>query len=505
MSSQSLRDWLSLLRQHGELLEIEEEVHWKYELACLTRRIVDLPGGAPAVLFKNITDHHHTVSKEFFCNSLASYKRIAMAMGLPPESTYRDIVDGYLPALNNTIPPVTVDAAPCHEVVVQGDDVDILQFPTPHFHPTDGGRYIGTFHLTITKDIDTGIPNLGLYRHMIHDRNHVGGFPIKGADWEMHLRKWKERDGKMPVAICFGVPQTLLFTALSFIDHPPDELSVAGGILGEAVELVKCKTIDLEVPAESEIVLEGYIDDNPENFRMEGPFGEVLGYLDNEPGLKPVIEINCITHRKNPILQGSLEGRCVPGAPDDHQCGSIFSAVYAINLLRKNKIDVVDAHAPVGAIGCFKVIVAIRQHHRGEALRVANALWGSAPGFGRFKEVVVVDEDIDVHNPNLVDFAIATRVDPIEDITIIDNTSGIPLDPRIHPSEKQPYMFAGRWSRVCIDALRPFHWAPVEAWGGRKYPPVQHWPDEIEDLIDSKWEQYGLGSYPMPPRWKMTY
>jgi 4-hydroxy-3-polyprenylbenzoate decarboxylase len=500
-----MRQWLKILKKHGELLEITEEVDWKYEMGCLIRRIIDIPGGGPAVLFKNIKGYQDTVGKEYFTCSFSSFKRIALALGLPPEASYRDIYHKYLKGMTNPIPPVMVDDGPCKEVIKKGEDVDILSFPSPHFHPDDGGQYIGTFHLVVSKDYDTGVSNVGMYRMMVHDRNTVGALLLSSQDWEIHLRKWTESGRKMPLALCLGPPQTVLLTALASLEHPPDEYAVSGGLAGEAIKLVKCETLDLEVPADCEVVLEGHVNGDPNSFRSEGPLGEYMGYMTGGPSPKPVVEIDCMTHRKDPIHQGSLEGRCVPGAPEDHHCAAIFSAAHAFDLLRKNKVDVIDVHAPLGSNGYNKVIVAIRQHRRGEATQVASLLWGSPASFIRYKEVVVVDEDIDVQNPALVEFAITTRCDPANDITIVDNTPAIPLCPRIHPTEKERFMGAGRWARMCIDATRPFDWRPEEAWGGRRFPPVQHWPDEIEDVVEDKWEKYGLGGYFLPPRWKMTY
>lgn len=505
MSAKNLRDWLELLKTNGQLVEINEEIDWKFEMGCIIRRIFDIPGGGPAVLFNNIKGYQNKVGKKFFAGSFSSYLRIALAMGLPPESSYKDIVFEYIKRIENPLHPMLVSDGPCKEVICKDKDVDLLEFPVPHLHPLDGGRYMGTFHLVVTKDPETGVRNVGIYRMMVHDRNHLGTIVIPRQDWEIHYKKWTDRGEKMPIAICFGPPQAVLLTAFARLEHPPAEYAYAGGLAKEPLNLVKCETVDLEVPAESEIVLEGHLDFDPAHFRLEGPFGEYMGYMGGSPAERPVVEINCITHREDPILQGTLEGRCVPGANEDHYGSSIVTAVYAYRLLKAHKIDVVGVCAPLGANGYNKVVIGIRQHRQGEALQIASLLWGSDSSFYRYKEVIVVDEDIDVYNPNTVEFAVATRVDPAQDIKIVDGFPGIPLDPRIHPSEKEPWMGGGRWSRICIDATRPFTWKAQEAWGGRRFPPVQHWPDEIEDMVDAKWDRYGLGNYPLPARWRNTY
>lgn len=505
MGAKDFRAWLDLLGNNGQLVEINQEVDWKYEIGCLIRRIFDIPGGGPAVLFKRIKGYHNKAGKKFFAGSFSSYQRIALAMGLPPDTSYKDLVFSYIKGIEHPLRPILVNTGPCKEVICKGKQVNLLNFPVPYLHPLDGGRYIGTFHLVVTKDPETGIQNVGMYRMMVHDRKHLGTLFLSRQDWEVHFRKWGAQGKKMPIAVCFSPPQVVLLTAVAKLPHPPDEFAYAGGLAGEPIKLVKCETVDLEVPADCEIVCEGYVDFDPTTFRLEGPFGEYMGYMAGKPVRRPVVEINCVTHRKDPILQGTLEGRPVPGANEDHYVSSIITSVYAYRLLKEHKFDVVGVCAPLSANGYNKVIIAIRQQRQGEAMQIASLLWGSSTSFFRFKEVIVVDEDIDVYNPGMVEFAVATRVDPIHDIKIVDGFPGIPLDPRIHPSEKQPWMGGGRWSRVCIDATRPFTWPAEESWGGKRFPPVQHWPDEVEDLIDAKWEKYGLGKYLLPSRWRNTY
>ena len=500
-----LRSWLELLKTHGELVEIDEEVDWKFEMGCLLRRIYDIPGGGPAVLFKNIKGYRDAVGRKFFAGSFSSFRRLAMVMGLPPDSHYKDTVLKYAKGIEHPFHPVLVNDGLCKEVIRKDKEIDLLGFPVPHLHPNDGGRYMGTFQLVVTKDPETGVQNVGLYRMMVHDQTHLGTTLLYSKQhWEFHFEKWTARGKKMPIAICFGPPQITLITAVSKLDHPPDEFAYAGGIAGEPVKLVKCETIDVDVPAECEIVLEGYVDFDPSTFRPEGPFGEYMGYLSGLPGKRPVIEIHCITHRKDPILQGTLEGRCAPGASENHYSASILSSAYAYRLLKQHKIDVVGAFAPLGAAGYNKLIIAIRQQRQGEAMQAASLLWGSDASFMRFKEVIVVDEDIDVYNPAMVEFALTTRVEPSRDIKIVGGFPGLPTDPSIPPSEKDPWTGI-RWSRVCIDATRPLYFPVLESWGGRRFPPVQHWPQEIENIVDNKWQKYGLGKYPLPPRWRYTY
>lgn len=505
MAYKDLRSWITTLEDKGQLVRIKEEVDWKYEMGCILRRIFDIPGGGPAVLFENIKRYNSSHGKSFFSASLSSYKRIALAMELPIDTPYQELIQEYRRRIKEPIKPILVDRGPCKEVMEKGEEVDLTEFPVPHLHPMDGGRYMGTFHTVITKDPETGWVNMGMYRMMLHDEKHLGAYILPFQHWGIHFVNYRKKGKKMPVAVCFGSSQLNILTAFAPLDHPPDEYSYTGGLAREPVQLVKCETVDLEVPADAEIVVEGEIDYDPSTFRSEGPFGEYFGYMAGHASPKPVIAVKCVTHRKDPILQGTLEGRPVPGANEDHHGMSVVVAAYVYELLEKAGVEVTGVSLPLAAQGYTHIIIGIRQKHQGEALRVASIIWGSKAATAFFKHVIVVDEDIDVYSWPMVEFAISSRVNAAKDITIVEGFHGSPLDPIIPPEEKASWMGAGKWARVCIDATRPFQWPPREEWGGRKFPPVQAWPKEIEDLVDKRWEKYGLEKYPKPSPWKETY
>jgi 4-hydroxy-3-polyprenylbenzoate decarboxylase len=505
MAYKDLRKWIAELEKNKQLVRINEEVDGKYEMGCLIRRIYDIPGGGVAVLFENIKGNQHTQGKKYFAASLSSYKRIALAMDLPIDTPYPDLIQEYRKRIKNPIPAILVKGGACKEVVEEGDKVNLKEFPVPYFHPLDGGPYMGTFHTVITKDPESGRLNMGMYRMMLHDEKNLGTYILPFQHWAKHFEKYRKLNRKMPVAVCFGQAQTNLLTAFSPLEHPPDEFAYSGGLAGEPVRLVKCETADLEVPEDAEIVLEGEIDFNPETFREEGPFGEYYGYLYGRSSPKPVLNVKCVTHRKDPIMQGTLEGRSVPGANEDHHGMSIVLAANIYDILESHGVEVTGVSLPLGAQGYNHIVIGIRQKYQGESMRVASIIWSTKMGLLCYKHVVVVDEDIDVYNPAMVEFAISSRVNASEDIKIFDGFPGSPLDPRIPPEEKAPWMGMGKWARMLIDATRPFHWEPRELWDGRKFPPVQAWPKEIEDLVESKWEKYGLGNYIIPLRWNNTY
>ena len=206
------------------------------------------------------------------------------------------------------LPKQPVDDGPVKENIITGDDINLFDFPVPKWHREDGGRYINTFQATITKDPDTGQHNLGIYRGMIGKKDTLPVLLWRAQNWGVHFQKWKERGEKMPVAHVYGWEPCLPFCASAPIPTGVSEYEVMGSIRGEPVPLVKCETVDLMVPASAEMVVEGYIDDDPSTYEMEGPFGEYTGYFGGDQGPKHVTKVTCITHRNDPIFRGTLEG-----------------------------------------------------------------------------------------------------------------------------------------------------------------------------------------------------
>src|SRR6185369_11904502 len=305
-----MRDWISWLEDEGQLSRVKAPVDWDEEMGTITRRAYDVYGDAsPAMLFENIKDYPAAKGpSQVFIGQFRSYARLAMMFGLDPRKTQRrDIIARYRECMRNIVPRKTVATGPCKEVILKGKDIDVWKFPVPMWHHRDGGRYVGTMHGVVTKDLNSDWINIGLYRVMVLDKNKLAVYLRPGRQ---HIGQqfiaYRDAKKRMPVSLIIGLEPSLPFCFSTGIPRGVCEYDVAGAVRGAAVEVVKCETNDLPVPAASEIVIEGYID--PGEMAPEGPFGEYPGYYGELPGPSPVMHITAITHRKNPIFQGSLEG-----------------------------------------------------------------------------------------------------------------------------------------------------------------------------------------------------
>ena len=487
MKIRDMRGFIDKLEQEGELKRITAEVDWDLEIGAITRKVYSSNG--PALLFENIKGHKDTICTRLFTGGLATKDRIAMMMGLPREIRHRDLSEEIRNRWKKPIPPVMVDSGPVKENILTGNSIDLFQFPVPKWHHLDGGRYINTFCAIITKDPESGIRNVGLYRGMISSRNEIGVLLVPGQGWGVHFLKYKEMGKPMPVAVAYGCDESLVFHACSSVPRDVDEFGLNGAILEEPTELVKCETLDLEVPANSEIVVEGFIDPDPDTYKMEGPFGEYTGYY-GEAAKRPVIKVECITHRNNPISRGTLEGM-------DHQNPNEDSSMLVISLSASTK-NILESQGIPGVIEVSAVpitLVRIKKMYRGHAKQIAAALWGSSGGQYLYKFVIVVEEDTDIWNRRSVEAALSFRVNAAEDdIVIMPGTFGAVLDPSTRFQDRDELTYGtGKWSRILIDATRNWNYPKNPQWGNEIYPPrsVDLSPEQ-EALVARRWKEYGL-------------
>jgi 4-hydroxy-3-polyprenylbenzoate decarboxylase len=336
--------------------------------------------------------------------------------------------------------------------VMTGDTIDVTKFPAPQWHSKDGGRYIGTGCYNIMRDPDTGWINCGTYRVMIHDAKTLGFYISPGKHGRQIRDKYKARGERMPVVtVCGGDPMSFLM-GCSEIPQGVNELEVVGGMRGSPVEVIKGPVTGLPIPANAEIVIEGFVD--PGNERIEGPFGEWTGYYASDLRPEPVIDIQAIYYRDEPILLG-----CVPERPPDEICR--YRAIVRSALLRDN-IEKAGVPAVKAAwaheIGNARLLlaVAITQRYPGHAKQAGHiaTMCHVAAYCGRY--TVVVDDDIDVSNLDEVMWALLTRSDPATSIEIIRGAWSTPLDPRIEPERRAVGDYTN--SRAVIDACRPWHW-----------------------------------------------
>ncbi|MBI4318038.1 MAG: UbiD family decarboxylase, partial [Chloroflexi bacterium] len=303
MAYKDMRDWLAALEEAGEIKRIAAEVDWNEEIGAITQRSIDHKG--PALLFENIKGYQNGRFRRVLTASLATYPRIAMMLGLPSTSSPRDLVQTFRQRVRNPLKPVLVERGPVKENVLRDRDVNLLDLPVPKWFNRDGGRYILTFGGVVTKDSETGWTNVGLYRGMLLDETSLAiqAPPDKHIHW--HGRKQAQRGEPLPVAVVIGAEQTFPFCASTGFTPGTNEYEMMGALRQEPVELVRCETIDLEVPANAEIVLEGTMHYDRSSYRLEGPFGEFTGFYGGDRSLQPVMQVQCVSYRNDPIFQGS--------------------------------------------------------------------------------------------------------------------------------------------------------------------------------------------------------
>ncbi|MBZ0216354.1 MAG: UbiD family decarboxylase [Fimbriimonadaceae bacterium] len=488
----SMRTWLADLDAAGQLSKVSAEVDWDEEIGAIAR--VNLSVGGPALLFENIRGHKETRCTKFMTCGVGDRKKVALMLGLLVDTSEKDIVRHLKDTYRSPIEPVMVETGPVKDVILEGEDIDLWEFPSVKWHVSDGGRYIDTFCGVVTHDPVTGRPNIGLYRGQVLDRNKIGKLLVPTQGWGTHFGKHKDENKGMPVAIVHGWHDAMPFCAGSPFPKHICEWDMIGAIVGQPVELVDCETVPLQVPATAEIIVEGWIDPDPDTYEMEGPFADYPGYLGGKPSKKPVLKVTAVTHRKDPVMRGALEG-ARPGFPseDSPLCAYSWSAI-AWNMLEDAGVaGVTDVWLPPVSTGT-NIVVQIRKRYRGHATQIGNALWGTAAGQWFFKNVTVVEEDIDIRDAQALDWAYAFRVNAGRgDVLIHGPTFGSVLDPSTLPVDRDIAKFGtGKWHRVLIDATRSWEHEPNPDWGGNRYPPLNKIDPKLEEKIRTRWKDYGI-------------
>lgn len=489
MAYDSLREWLKKLEEEGQLKRIKTEVDWDEEIGAIAQAAYDMKDRAPALLFENIKDYQKGDYRRFFTGSLSTYGRIALMLGLPLDTPVRQIIQTVRERVKNPVKPVLVKTGPCKENIKKGDRINIMDIPVPKWHPLDGGRYINTFGGVVTKHPETGWSNVGIYRGMMIDGKTIAWLLSLAKHWGHHYHEYIKLGKPMPVAVVYGWDPVLPFAACAPYPAGVSEYEMMGALRQKPVELVKCETVDLEVPATAEIVLEGLIPVEPESYQMEGPFGEFPGYYTGSKSPKPVSKLTCITHRNDPIFQGTLEGR---PPHEDSRCGSVSMSVIAWNALDRMGIaGITDVFAPAAVGNGTSVRVQINKRYNGHAKQIANCIWSTAPT--AFKNVTVVEEDIDIYDPDDLEWAFGYRVDPKEDLVVFPGCPGSPLDPSTDPRWHETSVYGGgRWNRLLIDATRTWRWGPKPEWHGGMFPTVVVVSPEMKKRVEARRKEFGF-------------
>ena len=442
-----LRDFISAVDEGGEL-KIVSGAHWDKEIGAVTevlyREQVDR---SPALLFDNVPGY----PKGFRClyGMLGSPMRLALGMGIDPEtsSDRRGMLDAYRSRIKKyePLPPRMVTEGPVLQNVDRGDEVDLTKFPVPVHHEKDGGRYIGTACGVITKDPDTGRVNVGTYRVMLNGEKLATSYISNGKQGRIQRDKYLREGKKCPMVIVVGIdPATYIAARYTLSDSIP-ELDWAGGLSGKPLECIAGEVTGLPFPARSELVLEGWV--SPEDTALEGPFGEWTGYYAGAAKEEPLITIERVYYRDDPILTCAASQK----PPHSHLFERCFirSAGLLDSLEGAGIPDVKGVWVHQAGSGRTFVAVSIKQRYFGHANQVGLVASQVNPvGYvGRY--IVVVDEDIDPTDINDVIWAMGTRSDPKRDMTILDRTWSSRLDTMVF--DEKLYN-----SRVVIDACIPY-------------------------------------------------
>jgi UbiD family decarboxylase len=452
-----MREFLDFLEKKGDLIHIKEEVDPEWEVNAMTR--IGLQNFGPAIFFDRIKGSDLPMA----ANLLGADRRFLWAIGLEQWGQFNE---WWAKRTEKLIPPRIVNHGLCQEENISGAAIDINRICNVKWHQHDGGPFPGTLSVSITKDPETGVLNAGIYRMGTLGKNLLGWGAPEYTHGRQHYMKYEKREEPMPMAVITGYDPIVFIVSCTRTPPGIDEFHLAGALRGEPIEMVKCKTINIEVPATCEVVFEGLI--QPHVREMEGGFGEYTGYY-GEARSNPVFEVKHITHRKNPIYLGARE-QWYPS--DSALAVGKPSQAEAYKTLKKLVPGILDLRCDV----TYEAIVKIDKLFKGHPQQVMDAVWGST--YARYKHVIVVDKDIDIWDYNSVHWALSTRVKADRDVYILPRRAGQWLDPAVPLREK------GWQSGLGIDAT--MSWEEYEFWG-EKAPRIVDDPEMIAKAM-GKWD-----------------
>jgi len=483
MAYDDLREFIRALEKHGELKRVRVEVDPYLEITEFADRSVK--SGGPALLFEKPKGSDVPV----LINAFASMRRMEIALEVSSVEEIASRIsellamqkpEGLLGKLKmlpklaelGSVFPKTVSRGPCKEVIRHRGKFDLNYLPALHCWPQDAGRFI-TLPMVFSRNPDTGKRNCGCYRMQIFDRTTTGMHWQTHKQGAEHYRRLRAAGGtkRMDVAVAIGADPATMYSAILPLPPDLDEMMIAGFLRGKPVEMVKCETSDLEVPANSEFVLEGYVEMG--ELRREGPFGDHTGFysLDDD---YPVFHVTCVTHRKDPIYATTIVG---PPPMEDFYMGKAIERIF-LPLMRLQLPEIRDIAMPAEGIFHNLILVAIRKSYPGHARKVMHAIWGL--GQAMFSKcIVVVDEDVDVQNTREVAWKALNNMDPERDIQFVLG----PVDSLDHSSRLPNY-----GSKMGVDATKKW---PEEGFT-RPWPDVIRMSDDVRARVDELWKKAGL-------------
>lgn len=482
MAFTDLREFLQALEKQGELKRIPFPVDTRLEITEFADRSVKR--GGPALLFEK----PGSSSMPLAINLFASMRRMEISLEVDSvEEVAARIVEmlemrmpqglinklKMLPKLADMANffPKVVSSGPCKERI-RHDNFSLDELPVLTCWPGDGGPFI-TFPMVFTRNPVTGKRNCGMYRMQVHDARSTGMHWQTQKQGAEHYRRLQQegKEARMPVAVALGADPATMYSAILPLPPDLDEMMIAGFLRNKPVEMVKCETCDLEVPAQAEIVLEGYV--NIGELRREGPFGDHTGFYSLDDDF-PVFHVTCMTTRKDPIYPATIVGR---PPMEDYYLGRAIERIF-LPLMRMQIPEIRDMAMPAEGVVHNLMLVSIRKSYPGQARKVMHSIWGLGQAMFS-KVIVVVDEDVDVQNFSEVAWRALGNIDPERDIEFVHG----PIDTLDHASRLQDY-----GSKMGIDATKKL----ASEGFTRRWPDVITMPEDVKRRVDEMWKQAGL-------------
>lgn len=481
MAYNDLRDFIKVLEAKGLIHRVKVEVDPVLEIAEITDRMCKSPDGGKALFFEKVKGSQIPVVTNIFgsfermCLGLEIEslddigKRIEKLLNQTPPKTFKEKIKAVFELIEvSKYLPKKVNKAPCQEII--NHEPDLSKLPILKTWPLDGGRFI-TFPMVFTRDPDTGKQNCGMYRMHVYNQKTTGMHWHIHKDGATHYRKYKELGKRMPVAVAIGGDPAVIYSSTAPLPYGVDEMVFAGFLRRRPVEMVKCITSDIEVPANAEIVLEGYVE--PEELRDEGPFGDHTGFYSPVDKF-PVFHITCITHRKNPIYPATVVGK---PPMEDCYMGKATERIF-LPLLRMQFPEIVDMNLPMEGVFHNAAIISIKKQYPGHGKKIIHGLWGMGQ-MSFSKLIIVVDDDVDVQDLSTTAWKVLNNVDWRRDIIISEG----PVDELDHASSMP--RFGGKMG---IDATRKMR----EEGMMRDWPEEINQAEEIKQLVTKRWHEYGF-------------
>jgi len=489
MSYDDLREFLDELERRNLVHHIKEEVNCELEISEITARVSrKYRENSKVLFFENVKNNGKISEIPVVTNIFGSTERMKLALNTENFESFGDKFlkflkfksGGFFEKLHllkelkdfSSYFPETVKSGKCKEVIINEDKVDLFKFPVLKLWPDDGGRFI-TLPMVFTKDPETGMRNVGMYRMQIFDKNTTGMHWHIHKDGAEHYSRAEKFNKKLEVAVAIGCEPAGMYAATAPLPQNFDEVFFAGLLREKSVKLVKCETIDMEVPANAEIVLEGYV--NPGERKLEGPFGDHTGYYSSVD-YYPVFHVTCITHRQNPVYAATVTG--IPPMEDAY-IGKATERLF-LPFIKILIPEINDINLPVEGVFHNLCVVSINKKYPGHAKKVMFALWGLGQMMFT-KIIIVVDADVNVQNIEDVLWVTGSRVEPKRDVVIIENA---PADALENASE-----FKFLSSKMGIDATRKWK----EEVNKELNLEVAEMSEEIKKRVDEKWDKFEFG------------